>query len=221
MHELGLIMRLADVVSLAGDIGPDSRGRAEQILIEARWLERLVRAYQEVDAAVDATTQPRPPQRTRIDLVAGAVVEAMGRATTTSITIVADEAWTYADSLSLWRALRNVVDNAVRAAGPAGRVRVQVGSHAGWSVASVDDDGPGFGDGPDARRCTRGAATGDPATEGTRVGLGVVDDFAAAHGGRLELGQGRFGGGGVRILLPAATPPVVGVERMTVEEAHG
>ncbi|HEV7899554.1 MAG TPA: ATP-binding protein [Planosporangium sp.] len=198
-------MQLADVVSLADDIGPASRGRAEQILVEARWLERLLRAYQSVDAAVDDRAPPRPPERARIDLVAAGVVKAMARAATTSVTIAADEAWTYADSLSLWRAMRNVVDNAVRAAGPAGRVHVQVSSRAGWSVAVVDDDGPGFGDGSEAERAG--------------VGLGVVGDFAAAYGGRLELGQGGFGGGGVRILLPAATPPSVGVAWTRVEEA--
>jgi nitrate/nitrite-specific signal transduction histidine kinase len=70
-------------------------------------------------------------------------------------------------------------------------VRVQISSKAGWTVAQVDDDGPGFG--------------ASPGGLGS-LGLGIVQDFATEYGGSLEIRHGELGGGCVRILLRTAAP---------------
>ena len=75
----------------------------------------------------------------------------------------------------LWRVLTNVVDNAARAAGPAGRVEITVGRLAEpppRAVLEVLDNGPGFGHGPP------GAAS---------LGLGVVTTLLDSCGGSMEV----------------------------------
>ena len=73
----------------------------------------------------------------------------------------------------LWRLLPNVVDNAVPAAGPDGRVEVSVGGGDG-DVTTVDvvDDGHLVGAG------SPGAAS---------LGFGVVDGLARTCGARLRV----------------------------------
>ena len=92
----------------------------------------------------------------------------------------------------LWRALANVVDNATRAAGQAGRVEVVIGQ-ASQTVIDVIDDGPGFGNGP-------------PGT--ASLGLQVVD--IAARILRRQPARcihPRRVGTRVRIALPGGQPP--------------
>ena len=190
-HELGTIILLASVVSSADDIGPASRARVEQILGEARWLDRLLRAYEDTEGGIDDRDWAPAPELLQVDAVATTVVAALRLATPCTLTITAAEAWTHADLLALWRALRNVVDNAIRVAGPTGHVQVSVTSEPDWIVTQIDDDGPGFGAG------SSGLAS---------LGLGIVQDFVAEHGGSLEIRRSELGGGCVRIMLRAATP---------------
>jgi signal transduction histidine kinase len=191
-HELGTIMMLAYLISDASDVGDESKDRARQILGETRWLEQLQRAYEETVLDVRGAGQPTPPAPIRLDVLAGEVVAAMKLSTLTRVTFAAVETWAHADRLAFWRALRNVVGNAVRAAGGSGQVDVRVTAEDGWALAQVDDDGPGFG-----------AVPPGPGS----LGLGIVQDMVAAWGGELEIRRGVLGGCCVRLrlLLPAAT----------------
>ena len=67
------------------------------------------------------------------------------------------------DEIALRRSARNLVDNAVRAAGPDGRVEVAVRREGSRAVLEVSDDGPGFGRMPTSRgwgwsRCAASSA---------------------------------------------------------------
>jgi signal transduction histidine kinase len=183
-------MLLASLLDSAKDIGPDSKRRARQILGETRWLEQLHRAYEdtrcELDEPAAAVMEP-----IRLDLFAGEAVAAIELSTSTAIRFLAEEVWAYADRLEFWRALRNMVGNAVRAAGPDGHVDVRINNAAGWTVTQVEDDGPGFGAVP--------AGTDS-------LGLGIVREFAATWGGQLEIRQGTAGGCRVRLRMRAASP---------------
>ncbi len=95
-----------------------------------------------------------------------------------------------ASPVLLWRVLTNVVDNAARAAGPAGRVEITVGRLAEpppRAVLEVLDNGPGFGHGPP------GAAS---------LGLGVVTTLLDSCGGGMEVEAPAGGGALVRIMIP-------------------
>ena len=90
----------------------------------------------------------------------------------------------------LWRVLTNVVDNAARAAGPAGRVEITVAMLAEpppRALLEVLDNGPGFGHGPP------GAAS---------LGLGVVTTLLESCGGSMAVHAPSGGGALVRIVIP-------------------
>jgi nitrate/nitrite-specific signal transduction histidine kinase len=93
------------------------------------------------------------------------------------------------DRLAFWRALRNVLWNALTAAGESGHVVVRVSSAAGTAVVEVEDDGPGF----DPNRATRSS-----------LGITIVDGFATTFGGELTFHSSSQGGCVVRIELPEA-----------------
>jgi signal transduction histidine kinase len=85
----------------------------------------------------------------------------------------------------LWRVLTNLVDNAVRAAGPAGTVEICVAQEAG-TVIEIADDGPGFGHG-------RPGAAG--------LGMSVVRQLLSPAGGRLEIAARAGGGTRARVIF--------------------
>lgn len=182
-HELGTIVMLASAVAVSGDVGPGSRERIEQLLGETRWLDHLLRQLDE-----DDDDQPLPaPERIRVDTLAAEVVSGLRLATPHRVTFTGVPVWAHVDSLALWRALRNVLDNASRVA--VCRVDVAITAEQGWIAIQVDDDGPGFGLG------SGGLAS---------LGLGIVHDLVSRYGGGLEIRHCELGGARVRILLPLA-----------------
>ncbi len=94
------------------------------------------------------------------------------------------------DETDLRRALGNLLDNAFRAAGPTGTVRVQVGTADRTGFVTVDDDGPGFG----------------RVGSGSRLGLSLVAQLALSAGGRLELSGSDLGGVRTCLQLPVHSP---------------
>ncbi|MFA1539867.1 sensor histidine kinase [Actinomadura monticuli] len=197
-HELGTIIMLASAVVVAEDVGDTSRARIDQLLGETRWLDHLLRRLDEDDG----DDRPPPgPERLRVDDLTAEVVTGMRLATPHEVCFTGCEAWAHMDPVALWRAVRNVLDNACRVA--EGRVDVRVETDQGWIVIQVDDDGPGFGAGGGARPGGRGQARPGLAS----LGLGIVHDLISGYGGSLEIRTCEMGGARVRMLLPAAPPP--------------
>jgi signal transduction histidine kinase len=184
-HELATIMLLATLLTDEPDAGPQSRHRARLILGEARWLEQLQRAYENADAPGAHPVDHLEP--VRIDDVGADVVEAIRSSTLAQVTLTAEKVYGWVNRLALWRAMRNVLDNAVRAAGPKGVVGVRIFAEDGWITIQIDDNGPGFG---------VGIGTG------SALGLDIVQRFVSAAGGQLEITRGFLGGCCVRLQLP-------------------
>jgi signal transduction histidine kinase len=187
-HELGTIIMLASAVSVADDIGPMSRERIEALLGETRWLDHLLRRLDEDDDPLGPNSPG--PERIRVDGIVGEIVGGLRLASIRRVGYECAPAWAHIDPLALWRAVRNVLDNACRIARE--RVEVNVLCRDGWAIVQVDDDGPGFGGGPG------GLAS---------LGLGIVHDLVSGYGGGLELGRCELGGARVRIQLPSAARP--------------
>jgi two-component system OmpR family sensor kinase len=105
--------------------------------------------------------------------------------------------------VALRRALTALVDNAVRHAHR--EVVVTVVARNGQAHIDVIDDGPGI-DPELAPRLFHRFVSGRPtAADGHRrygLGLAVVNEIAAAHGGRVELLNGQDPGAALRIQLP-------------------
>jgi len=179
-HELGTIIMLASAVAVSDDVGPVSRTRIQQLLGETRWLDHLLQQLEDDDEA------PAPsPERVPVHELTSGIVSGMRLSTGRQVGYEAEPAWAHMSELALWRALRNVIDNACKAA--EGRVDVRVTAHDGRVMIQVDDDGPGFNPGP------------------AGLGLGIVHDLVSSYGGTLEIWHGDLGGACVRILLPGAS----------------
>jgi signal transduction histidine kinase len=186
-HELSTIMLLASTLMSSTDFGQQGRVRAQQLLGEARWLDELLNAYGATPTnAREGATDPQCA--VRLDELADDVVKAIALSCTVQISLKTQAVSARVERLAFWRALRNVICNAMEAAGPGGTLTVRVLSVSGAAIVEVDDDGPGF----------------DPAgpTTGSH-GLAIVEDFVASCGGRLEIGRSDLGGCRARLVLPA------------------
>jgi len=185
-HELGTIMLLASALMTSTNLEPENHVRAEQLVGEARWLNELMHAY---DAAPTGEygSELEGSGPIRLDELAADIVRSLELSCTAHISVDAQAVSARVGRLSLWRAVRNVVCNALEAAGPKGTLTVRVSSDNGFAVIDVDDDGPGFD-----------SSTSKPAS----LGLTIVEEFVASYGGRMEIGRGSLDGCRVRLLLP-------------------
>lgn len=177
------ILALVSAAESEADLVPEVRRRLSQIASEARHISTIVG-----QAAGESMTF-RPLDAGEL---AAAIVETLRASTPATLTVVAELGATIVgDASVLRRALGNLLDNAIRAAGDAGTVLVTVGARAGWVQFDVSDSGPGFGAGP------VGVAG---------LGLGVVEWLARTHGGDLRMLEGDLGGTLARLRIPAAHP---------------
>jgi two-component system OmpR family sensor kinase/two-component system sensor histidine kinase QseC len=99
---------------------------------------------------------------------------------------------------------RNLIDNAVRYAGAAGRVRAEVLADAGRAVLRVDDSGPGIPPDERGRVFDRFYRRDGGDTSGSGLGLAIVRAIADRHGARIDLGEAPLGGLRVDVRLPLA-----------------
>lgn len=89
----------------------------------------------------------------------------------------------------LWRMVANLVDNAIRAAGPAGTVEIGIEVDGSDVVIDVLDNGPGFGSGP-------------PGSAG--LGLGVVTELADRCAASLRVEPAAVRGTRARLIFRCA-----------------
>src|SRR5262249_26542473 len=107
-----------------------------------------------------------------------------------------------ADSEPLQRAVRNLVENALRYARE--RVTVTVTADQGMATIEVADDGPGF----PAALLDGGLGRFEPGRNGREhpggagLGLAIVEAIVTGYGGSLDLGSREGGGAVARIHLP-------------------
>ncbi len=175
------ILALVAAAESETDLTPQLTVRLRQIAAEARHISTLI------GQAVGEGMAFAPVEAREIALD---VIGSVGVSTSAKITLTAGSGMiVVADAAVLRRALGNLLDNALRAAGPAGTVLVTLASEAGWVHFDVHDSGPGFGAGP------VGLAG---------LGLSVVDALAATHGGDLTMLESHLGGTLARLRIPAA-----------------
>jgi len=112
------------------------------------------------------------------------------------------------DGPKVERLVDNLVANAFRHTPPGSEVSVSVRRHDGGALIRVDDSGPGVGEHEREtifeifRRGDVGMASG----RGTGVGLALVAQFAALHGGRAWVEDSPAGGASFRVFLPSSRP---------------
>jgi signal transduction histidine kinase len=114
------------------------------------------------------------------------------------------------------RALRNLIENAVRYGGSA---RVALKNEARHLIATIDDDGPGI---PEERLedvfepFVRLEASRNNATGGAGLGLTLARSIAREHGGDVTLENRRGGGLRASLSLPREPAPAKAAEPAAV-----
>jgi two-component system, NtrC family, sensor histidine kinase GlrK len=102
--------------------------------------------------------------------------------------------------------LENLVSNAVKYSPKGGTIHIKAATASGSIVIDVADNGPGI---PKEDRdhvfeaFYTGRAAKSTAVKGTGIGLSVVLEFVAAHGGTVQIVDGEYPGAHFRISMPA------------------
>ncbi|HUC24072.1 MAG TPA: ATP-binding protein [Streptosporangiaceae bacterium] len=182
LHDLGhQVMTLSLLADSVCDDGALSATAGQRMKIVKQEIFRIV------ELITDSMSPDAASARTEmIDLrqAADEVAQLVSMAHGTAVTVQPGGPAMISVSTSLlWRVLRNLVDNAVRAAGPGGQVSIRI-EQKPQTVLEITDTGPGFGFGPSG-------ATG--------LGLTVVRNLLHAAGGRLDIGGDPEGGTRVRV----------------------
>lgn len=181
-------MEIREVIDmLVGEI--DHMGQlTEQLLLLGRSLEP------------DFVTMTPTDLRSFIgDIGAAALVLADGRFRLGSI----DDLVITIDQTKLRGAILNLIDNAIKAIGPADRVELSARRvDDGSVVIQVEDSGPGISPEVRARVLERFGRLDTETRSGSGLGLAIVRAVAEAHGGTFELGTSSLGGLDAIIVLP-------------------
>jgi signal transduction histidine kinase len=122
-----------------------------------------------------------------------------------TVTISGPEVVAHADAAKVSSILRNVIDNAMRAAGPQGKVHVVVREHDQFAIAEIWDSGPGVPPSERTRifeRLVRLDHGRSNDAGGSGLGLAIARGYARAHGGDLTCEDPRGIGAMFRLVLP-------------------
>lgn len=112
------------------------------------------------------------------------------------------------DEAGLQMVLRNLLDNAIKFSARGARVRVELAAHAGTATLHVRDDGRGMDADELAHAFEPFWRGSDAATGGTGLGLHLVQQLVAAHGGDVRAeSPGRGRGSSFTVRLPLGGEP--------------
>lgn len=178
---------VAAILLLAGAEGGDVRRRLDGILEEAQWLSDMV------EAVIGGAAGDRPVTVDVTDLARCCALRAQPTATCQIGFFGADTALVVVAPVALSRALSCVLDNAVRAAGPHGRVTVEVTDGDDKITIRVTDDGPGLGQ----------------VLINNSLGLTITRALVSSCGGSFDLSSGGTIGVVAQIVLPASSSKAI------------
>ena len=188
LRELGhdVTMRAASVRLLAGVAARESE-------LDPALTRRLRQIADEAERVIDICGSFLDPSREAgpsvLDVLAADAAGSARLRHQATIDVVAESVVAAAHPVDVLRILDNLLDNACRAAGPGGRVRLEVERAGDRARLVVADSGPGFG-------------RGEPGH--ASLGLGIVGALVRRSGGGVRMGRGDLGGLAVTVVLPAA-----------------
>jgi signal transduction histidine kinase len=171
LHQLSTVGMLVALIDGDGGTDDERRLRVRRLGSELRWLEILLRV--ERNALFRNGMPVGAPRQVRLDVVVAKLVVTARMVSTTRIRADCEPVVVNIEHVGLGRALRNLMWNALAAAGPDGELDVRVVSDGSSATVSLEDNGPGLGS--------------SISSNGTQLGLGVVREVASAAGGRLRL----------------------------------
>jgi signal transduction histidine kinase len=180
------IRLLASVAAKESDPDPSLKIRLRQIADEAGRIADICGYF------LDPTRKPGPSD---LCLLAADAADSARSRFSGTIDVVGDAVTAAAHPVDVVRILANLLDNACRAAGPTGTVRLVVGPDGGRARLVVADSGRGFGHGESGQ---------------ASLGLGIVAALVRRNDGALQMSTGDLGGLAVTVTLPEAGRPGAG-----------
>jgi K+-sensing histidine kinase KdpD len=182
-------MALAAAALTEPDLPAAARDRLRQIIEQAEWLAGMIHGCliaQQLEEP-DEVIKPGDDLADITQVVGKAIsAECLTWAGDVKVTAPPGPVWCMFSPALLRRTVSNLLDNAVRAAGPDGTVSVEIQQRDDTVMLAVEDNGPGFGEIP----------------SGAGLGLSVVTRNVIKYGGRIEYSCGARGGVRVSLWLP-------------------
>jgi two-component system sensor histidine kinase QseC len=191
-HAAATIRALVGAIRVAPN-GADVERSLVGIDDSARAITQMIRLPENL-------TDPLP---VRVDQLAEIAARRAQVVSSCEIDVRAERAVVSVSEIDFHRLLTNLLDNACRAAGPSGRVSVEVLQEGPSIVLHVSDSGPGFG--------------AFVARDG--VGLSIVEAVTRGLGGRITFGRSALGGVRVSVELPRSQE--LGMLSETVDRQQG
>lgn len=115
--------------------------------------------------------------------------------------------WVQGDALLLEEVVNNLLDNALRYAGPAACVTVQVDACDGRALLAVEDNGPGVPEASLPRLTERFRRLPGSLAGGSGLGLAIVQEIILRHDGTLAFESVQPHGLRVQVSLPLCDAP--------------
>ena len=201
---LGILRSSAQIIRREAGLSPEGRELMGIIESETERLNRLVSTMLE-------TARPRPPAMADCDIhdllrrcaqMHDLRRGASGLSNPTLLNLVAARHVALADSEQLMQLIFNLLNNAVAAGGPEGRVELSTFDEPGRLCIACSDDGPGIT--PEfAERMFDPFVSGRAG--GIGLGLAVVRQVVVVHHGEIRAGRSRWGGAQIVVRLPESS----------------
>ncbi len=219
-HELRtpLASVLGYIETLQNHAKEDPAAREKFLAIMAREAGRMRRLVDDLMSLsrIEMSEHLRPAERVSLTAIAGETAAAMvplaeREGVSLEVRLPAEDAFVLGDRDQLAQVFANLVDNAMKYAGPGSRVRVLVAepspAQPGRHGVTIADDGPGIPREHLQRlteRFYRVNAASSRAKGGTGLGLAIVKHILNRHRGRIEIASTEGKGSAFTVWLPRA-----------------
>jgi len=197
---------------VGGELNPSQREIVEILGQNTTLLQKQIEDLLNFNAAAFDARQLQRVSTDLLDLVRE-VVEGQRlqwQARHVKVTVEGSSVRMPVDPAKLGMALGNLMSNAIRFSPPQSTVRWQVGTEGSDAVLTVQDAGPGIAAADQARIFEpffRGSVQPEGHVRGSGVGLSIVQEIVAGHGGKVALLPAEQGAC-FRIQLPLGTSDV-------------
>jgi two-component system phosphate regulon sensor histidine kinase PhoR len=205
----------------SGDLSPTQQRGVSAILRNALRLQETVADLLLLDRG-NGRPGPVPVDLAAVVTGAHAGLAAAARAKDLVNTVDVQPAWVHGDRGQLQRAIRNLIENAIKFTHPGGRVGCWLATDGDDAILTVTDTGIGIpaDDVPGLFAPFHRAANAmHQAVQGSGLGLAVVRNIVTEHGGSVAAHSRVNEGSTFTITLPGVTPPAGWADEPRASEA--
>jgi two-component system, OmpR family, phosphate regulon sensor histidine kinase PhoR len=206
------ILGYAEMLSEDDDLTARQRRGLEAILRNAVRLHNTVADLLLLDPAAQRDRSTSPVDLAAIASAVAAEVITAAQAKGVLLTVDATSAWVSGDAEQLERAVRNLLDNAVKFTPAGGSITCRVTGAGPSAGLEITDTGIGVPPADQPGLFTpfhRGANAMDQAVQGSGLGLAIVRNIVTEHGGAISVRSAPGSGSTFTVTLPAIVPAAV------------